>query len=294
MIAATNAYAYETDQFSHRDVEIADSRDVLNGEVNRAIQKVVNEWNKDHADELAVVYRIYTTIGGRHWVDILERWAMKSDRVDKHPNERYDSIYSSAPIYAKRVIALFGVGRTIKLNGVHMGTDKIGHFLSQGRKYYKRWRKSQSESDAAQQSHYTERAIFGQLTTGTFSNADLVSNYEGHRFYRSLFEDSIIPGKPAILRWEDKGWVIQREFDWADHVNDYWDEALNVNHFDGWLYKHMRETLLGFCSLYHERPELWVLNNEAELKARYAHLELRDTSELRLSSLCVEVSKQEQ
>lgn len=287
LVAPVAVHAYETDQFTHRDVELADSLDALNGQVNRAIESVVDEWNKDEPDELAVVYRIYTTIGGRHWVDKLERWAMSSNEVDKHPNDRYSgSIYSPAPFYAKRVITLFGVGRTIKLNDVHMGTDKIGHFLSQGRKFYKRWRKSQSERSAAERSHYTERAIFGQLTTGTFSNADLVSNYEGHRFYRSLFEDSIIPGKSAILRWEENGWVIQREFDWADHVNDYWDEALNINHFDGLLFKHMRETFEGFCPAYHKNPALWQVRDEDALKKKYAHLDMRDTSELRLEALC--------
>ena len=72
-----------------------------------------------------------------------------------------------------------------------------------------------SEQEAAERSAYTERAIFGQMTTGSYSNADLVANYEGHRFYRSLFEDNIVPGKPAILRWENDAWVIQRPYTWA-------------------------------------------------------------------------------
>ena len=33
----------------------------------------------------------------------------------------------------------------------------------------------------------TERGVFGALTTGIYSNADLVANYEGYRFYRGLF-----------------------------------------------------------------------------------------------------------
>ncbi len=61
--------------------------------------------------------------------------------------------------------------------------------------------------------------LFG--ATGSYSNADLVANYEGYRFYRSLFDDDVISGKTAILRWENNRWVIQREFDWADHVNEY-------------------------------------------------------------------------
>ncbi len=95
-----------------------------------------------------------------------------------------------------------------------------------------------------------------------------------------------MPGKPAILRWEEGGWVIQREFDWADHVNEYWDEALNINHYDAALYGHMHETFVAMCPQYWERPDLYTIVNEEALQLKYAHLQLRDTSELRLDSLC--------
>ncbi len=279
------ATAYETDQFTNRDVPIADSTELLNRKTNETIEGIVDGWNKGH-DEMAVVDAIYHKIGGLHWVDKLERWAMKSDEVEKLDTPRYDSVFSGLPIYASRVTFFFGVGKTIRLNDQLIGTDKIGHFLSQGRKYYRRYSRSDSEAQAAEQSAYTERAIFGRMTTGSYSNADLVANYEGHRFYRSLFEDDIVPGKSAILRWDDDGWIIQRSFDWADHVNEYWDEALNVNHFDAWLYKHMHERFVSLCPLYWDNPELYTIENEAPLRERYAHLGLQDTRELRLDSLC--------
>ncbi len=279
------AAAYETDQFTNRDEPIADSTELLNRKMNETIEGIVDGWKKGH-DEMAVVDAIYHKVGGIHWVDKLERWAMKSDEVEKLDTPRYDSVFSGLPIYASRVTFFFGVGKTIRLNDQLIGTDKIGHFLSQGRKYYRRYSRSDSEAQAAKQSAYTERAIFGRVTTGSYSNADLVANYEGHRFYRSLFEDDIVPGKLAILRWEDDGWIIQRNFDWADHVNEYWDEALNVNQFDAWLYKHMHERLVSLCPLYWENPELYTIENEAPLRERYAHLGLLDTRELRLDSLC--------
>ena len=124
------------------------------------------------------------------------------------------------------------------------------------------------------------------MSNGNFSNADLVANYEGHRFFRSLFEDDIVPGKPAILRWEGNGWSIQRQFDWADHVNEYWDEALNINHFDAMLYKHMYKRFISYCPRYWQNPSLYTIVNEQPLKDRYGHLGLRDNSVLRLDSLC--------
>jgi hypothetical protein len=277
--------AYETDQYSNRDEPIADSTAVLNAQVNDAIEDIVAGWRKGH-DEMAFVDAVYNRLGGHYWVDKLESWAMDSPEVDKLDTPRYQSIYSGIPFWDTRFIAVFGIGDTIRVNGQLIGTDKIGHFFSQGRKFYRRYVRYGSEARAAERSAYTERAIFGSMTTGNYSNADLVANYEGNRFYRSLFEDGIIPGKPAILHWEDGHWIIGRPFDWADHVNAYWDEALNVSHFDALLYKPMYERLIGQCPNYWERPGLYTVDGEAQLKARYDFLGLKDASELRLDSLC--------
>ncbi len=279
------SFAYETDQLTNRDQLITDSTAVLNREVNNALATIVEKWDRDH-DEMAFVNEIYRKIGGLHWVDKIERWAMRSPEVDRLDTPRYGSVFSGQPIWAVRVTKLFGVGKTIRLNNQLIGTDKLGHFISQGRKYYRRFVRLGNEDRAALKSAFTEEAIFGSLTTGMYSNADLVANYEGHRFYRSLFEDGIVEGKPAILRWEDGSWVIQREFDWADHVNEYWDEALNVNHYDALLYSHMHERFISFCPDYWKNPSLYTIVNEERLKRRYAHLKLEDTSELRLDSLC--------
>jgi hypothetical protein len=278
-------HAYETDQHTGRGADIADSTAVLNAKVNDTIAGIVADSDKGH-DELAVVDAFYRELGGRHWVDRLERWAMKSPNVERLEVGRYESIFADQPLYATRVAKLFGTGPTIRVNEQLIGSDKIGHFISQGRKYYKRYLRYGSEEEAAEQSAFTERALFGQLSNGIYSNADLVANYEGHRFFRSLFEDGIIPGKVAILRWENDGWVVQRNFDWADHVNEYWDEALNVNHYDAGLYKYMHDTFVAMCPQYWERPDLYTIVNEEALREKYAHLQLRDTRELRLDSLC--------
>jgi hypothetical protein len=246
---------------------------------------LIRKW-RGPRDEKRFISKVYHKIGGHHWVDKLERWAMKSEQVEKLQIPRYGSIYSKHPITATRVTKFFGIGPTFKLNNYLVGSDKIGHFISQGKKFNYRWRKSNSERQAADRSAYTERAIFGQMTTGSYSNADLVANYEGHRFYRSLFEDNIVPDKKSILAWNGNGWELQREFDWADHVNAYWDEGRNFNHYDRLLYKHMVVRLKDFCSDFHINPGDYFIDNEAPLKEKYSMLRLRETSELRLHNLC--------
>lgn len=281
----TLAGAYETDQFNNRQQPIKDSTSILNRQVTLAIASVITELG-GKANKMKVVDGIYYKIGGKHWVDKIERFAMDSGEVERLSTPPHDSIYSGHPIYASRVAGFFGVGPTLKINHVLVGTDKLGHFLSQGRKFYRRWIKLGDESKAAEHSAYTERAIFGQMTTGSYSNADLVANYEGFLFYRSLFEDDIVPGKPAILAWDNERWIMQRPFDWVDHVNDYWDEALNINHYDALLYTRMKTRFLTFCDSYHENPEMYAVHDEEALKVRYQNLQLRDTSELRLDTLC--------
>ena len=258
----------------------------MNKKVTLAIADSIMGWQGPR-DEMKVVNDIYYRIGGKHWVDKLERFAMESDEVARLNSPADDSIYHGHPVWATRVAFFFGIDETISINDVLVGTDKFGHFLSQGRKFYIRWLKVGDESKAAEHSAYTERAIFGQMSTGSYSNADLVANYEGYRFYRSLFEDDVVGKKPAILAWKQDHWIMQRPFDWSDHVNDYWDEALNINHYDKLLYTHMKTRLLTLCGDYWSYPELFTVHNETALKARYDHLQLRDTSELRLSNLCM-------
>ena len=277
--------AYESDQFTERLEPLEDSMAVLDARVNESIAGVVANWWGTR-NERRVVDAIYHDIGGHHWVDRLERWAMESNQVDRTVPKREDSIYYGHPLWASRVAGLFGVSPTININGARMGSDKLGHFFSQGRKFWRRYQKYGDEARAAEHSAYTERALFGQMTTGAYSNADLVANFEGYRFYRSLFEDEIVPGKPAILSWTGDRWEIQREFTFADHVNDYWDEALNVNHFDALLYPHMKQRLQGYCDDFSESPADYGISGEQALAERYAHLQLRETSELRLENLC--------
>jgi hypothetical protein len=288
LLVPLGSSAYETDQFSHRRDGVSDSTVLLDAKINQTISEIVSEWQGPQ-DNWKFVTAVFLRLGGYYWVDKIEKWAMESPDIQRLQPSRRESIYQGHPIWASRVAGLFGVGPTIRLNKQLIGTDKLGHFFSQGKKFYRRYELTHDELQAAKRSAFTERAIFGQMTTGVYSNADLVANYEGYLFYRSLFEDDIIPGKKAILAWQVDHWIIQRPFTWADHVNAYWDEAVNVSHYDRLLYSYIKRRLMKFCPDYRAAPELWVTENEEELQARYSHLQLKVTPELRLNALCAEV-----
>jgi hypothetical protein len=284
--------AYETDPYSNRLTPLADAAPALNREMNAAIADIAARW-RGPRDDNRFVMAVFHRVGGYYWVDKLERWAMDSPEVEKLPTPRRQSIYRDLPLRSVRVAALFGIGPSFRIGDSLVGSDKIGHFLSQGRKFWQRWKRQDDEAGPARTSARVEGGIFGGITTGSYSNADLVANYEGYRFYRSLFEDGIVPGKPAILRWENDRWIVQRPFDWNDHVNAYWDEALNPNGYSRGLRRAMAQRLHAFCSDYRQQPERYRLTVDegAALAARYQHLHLRADPGLRLDSLCQDAAE---
>ena len=277
---------YESDQHSNRLAIVADSMVVMDRKVNDAIAHIIRNWGNKRPADKAFARAIYHELGGIYWADKIERWAAKTDLVEKYPQTRRQSIYRGMPIWATRVNFLFGVGRSFKVNKVMVGSDKFGHFFSQGYKYYKRELRSWDEERLLARGSFAERWIFGLFTTGVYSNADLVANYEGMLFYKSLFESDLIEGKRAILRWNDGKPEQVRQFTWADHVNDYWDEALNPSFNVSSLDKILRVHIRKLCGDYETRPELYVSRNDSLLWQKYHHIGMRDNRRNLFSRIC--------
>ncbi len=283
--AARGAQAYETDQYSNRLLPIHDAAPVLDEMVNRALADIVAHWQGPR-DDWKLARRIYWRLGGLYWVDRIERWAMDDPRIEKLPQHGHESIYAGAPFAATRVNFVFGVGRTLKLAGVLIGSDKLGHFFSQGVKYYGSHLRGKSEDAVLERGRFNERWLFGELTTSVYSNADLVANYEGYRFYRSLFEDGIVPGKPAIVAWRSGRPVLQRPFAWADHVNDYWDEALNPSFVERGLQEWFDRRLPRLCGDYHHAPQAFVPADVLRLDQEYRGLGIKPALQNRMDQVC--------
>src|SRR6266550_4498514 len=82
---------------------------------------------------------------------------------------------------------------TIRLYGIDLGTDKIGHIFQQGFEYLTRYEDAldggTDEATAiAGAVHYgvrTELGLYGILLTGVYSNGDLAGNYAGFKFFRN-------------------------------------------------------------------------------------------------------------
>ncbi len=280
-----DVYAYESDQYTNRTQKVADALEIMDQQVNAAIDKVLDR-DEMSISRKAVARSIWSKIGGIYWADKIERWAAKSPLVDKYDQTRHQSIYRNMPIWATRVNFVFGVGRSFKLSGVMVGSDKFGHFFSQGYKYYRRELRGEPEAQLLAKGAFAERWLFGQLTTGVYSNADLVANYEGWRFYQSLFDDGVIEGKPAILELQEGRYIRRRKFTWADHVNAYWDEALNPSYNAQALNKRLRHSILELCPKARQAPAHYMAPDDDELWQRYQHIGLKDNRANQFKVIC--------
>ena len=285
LAVAAPSPAYESDQYSNRLEPIADAAPELGRTVDVALRRIAARW-RGGADPSRFAHEVYREIGGLHWVDRIERLAMKSSSIEKLPQFRWRSIFHGAPFWATRVNFVFGVGATIRLGDTLVGSDKLGHFVSQGLKYYRSHLAGWSEQRIAGRGRFNERWIFGQLTTSVYSNADLVANFEGYRFFRSLFESGIVPGKGPLVEFAGGRAAIRRRFAWSDHVNDYWDEALNPSFLSPALASYFRARLPELCGEFDRKPAAFVPAAEASLRERYAPLGLREAVEFRLDHVC--------
>ncbi len=287
LLLAVTADGYETDQYSNRLVPVKDSIEQLDLHVNQALQELVTDW-RGHRDTLRFARQVYHKMGGVYWVDKMERWTMDSPLVEKYPQKNHTSIFRGMPFWVTRVNYFFGIGSTIYVNGVRVGSDKFGHFFSQGLKYYKREQRGWDLERLLARGAYAERWIFGYLTTSIYANADLVANYEGLRFYRSLSEDNIIGDKVAIIGWHGDTPFLQRPFTWRDHITDYWDEALNPSHVRNSLERRLIPAIHKLCNEYWSSPSEFVPLHDAELWQRYVKVGLIDARQIRVDQVCGE------
>ena len=159
LVFSTGAGAYESDQYTNRTQDISDSRDLLDVEVNHAIRNILARKNAPRTKG-KIAKAIYFEIGGLYWADKIERWAAKSPEVEKYDQTRHESVYRGMPFWATRVNFVFGVGRSFRVNGVMVGSDKFGHFVSQGYKYYMRELRGEPPERLLQKGWFAERWIF--------------------------------------------------------------------------------------------------------------------------------------
>jgi hypothetical protein len=172
-------------------------------------------------------------------VSFLEFWATFTDEVQIAGTTLEKSIYAGVSLRESPGMWFAGIGRSFRLAGHVVGTDKLGHFFMQGLGYYKRVEEEGAELEHVLQYEHGEDGVWGLKTSGVKSYADMAANYGGFRFWSELYQ-----GARPYARCEDgRRWVKARQFTWNDYVTDAWDEAINCSEFKAGLDERVRANL---------------------------------------------------
>jgi ankyrin repeat protein len=233
---------------------------------NLQIRQALDEKNEKRLEELHSQDHMVSTVNGElPWagevIEGLDRTLQSQETRDRYPGlvvahkSISNNIYTGAGFFLdpRQLIRLF-YSSDFQAYGIHMGTDKIGHFTDMGLNYYKAWREAKREGKTEEEARanavhlgtgdfvFSEKGLLGLWTAGSYSNADLVANYVGMIFYRNLTEPMRIRGeiRPPMLVREGEYWrlndYVQRDSDFfAVFFDEHLDESLNPSFYDGSL-----------------------------------------------------------
>ena len=267
----------ETDQFMLPDRDaFADLGSFVDRLHYRVLERIVDETNKriarahkiaDEQHRREILQRLHSSRRladraryhfGQGWVATREvDTALSSPAARQAYPGRTTIHFTKDWIYAdahflldlRKTMTLFR-GGTIKVHGVTLGIDKIGHAFDLGHLYFKTYHshldRGLDEDEAMRQtirSYSTglvsEAGIIGAVGTGVNSNADLAANYLGMKFYMNLTEPVMLEGEehpPLLVRIGDF-WALNTHVRpdsgfMAPFYSDHLNEALNPCIYD--------------------------------------------------------------
>lgn len=246
------ALGLETDQYSSLGVSLKDASEEINTYFNQNIAKVLSspKMAKKSCEQTASLIMQSFRLVVVHAPDI---WIVRNPLIEKYPRfpEVSEREYFEQGIY-RRVIKLgiLPLGRTVNVGDVYLGTDKFGHFVSLGHKYYKHYLKWREEGLSDQEAKEkltdygvrTEKNEFGMLVSGVYSSADLEANFQGLNFALGLCHGA----RPQLVKEEGK-WQLSRPFDMRDFVSPLWDESFHENMYTKGVWKKVAPELAVFC-----------------------------------------------
>ena len=204
----------------------------------------------------AVANEVFKLLGdGSLVLTYTGKWFMK--HRFSHEPARYKTSYTES-IYKAEPIDYLTMSPTVRLYGTEFGTDKIEHMLQQGYDYYKIYERETASGatpeaaakKAVSWGRMTEFTYFGLMVAGVYSNADLVANYAGLKFYQGMTESIKIGSvtRPAILSLSNGTWTINAPQALHDNlirpfISEHLNEALNPSVYAFNLYPFVRSTV---------------------------------------------------
>ena len=261
--------AAEIDSITPCSRELPDAADTLNGIINARLQSGIEAANA-RQDEFTFFSErtvcdeeiLYTELRKAIFQSFSASLGLKGYSLDKQLRELLgsqgcslplkDSIYRDITFFEGISLNLKELSDVIMVRGHLVGLDKIGHFFAEGWEYFEHTRADGATvEDAMAWGTGLEKGSFGYLTTGIYSYADLVANFNGFRFWNGLRKRQRDPLKGVVAdfftsvqvtcsldlidslkkRKIVRKWVLNRPFDIADYIDGSWNEANNCNSY---------------------------------------------------------------
>ena len=218
----------ETDT-SKNCAPLTDTKGDVNGKINKALDAARTKVGKP-LDAEKVIDEVFNELGAETSVgrSAIEDWAsaLGPKKVDLPAQSATKYKGVSYGLWAQPLFPI--LNPTMKVNGICIGSDKLGHFVEIGYKYYLLARRNPKGTAAAAEEagERSEGGGLGLATTGVFSNADLEANRQGLKFYDDL------KAKPSLT------------FDIAKYISAKWNEETNPSFYEGSVAEQVWSNLL--------------------------------------------------
>lgn len=250
LLFTVSAHALETDNYLAWDVSLPDSAEEVNDFMASKIEEALelaNTSDKTYSCEqitLKIAKQFRTTPTSKSLEEFVGEMLDKENIHPKTPKFLELSILHKTRFYLK----YSGLSPNLQIDGYYFGADKLSHFASTGRRYFKRYlklkNKGYSEEDAQKAAiRYgllNERSVLGWWASGVFSYGDMEANYQGFLYYKRM----CLSGENTYLTQDESGkWRLTEKPDLREYVSGYWDETFNHSFFSKRSWRQVKETI---------------------------------------------------
>lgn len=235
-----NVLASEIDSYTALLNPRENSIEILNAEINKRLRKAAKRTKGCDLKKLR--RKVFRRTGKGFFFSRIEVHANKLGKEYTFEAKFKESVYQGSPFFYKSpAFMLYGLGETLNINQHIVGSDKLGHFFHEGIWYLQKMEKAETLEQALEFGRTQERTYYGLDTTGVFSHADLVANFNGLRFWLALTPngklglDDPLTGEKLQPYFECKNdqWELVRSFDWMDYIDHGWEEHINCSDYKG-------------------------------------------------------------
>ena len=269
IILLQSSPAAEIDSVTPRGIQLDDSLEAINAIFNQRMVEGVTKANgrRDDiegltAEEFCDEEILYAELRKAIFQSFTASWGLKGYDLDKQLRELLDersyslslndSIYRDIDYMEGFSLNIKELSDVTRINGHLVGLDKLGHFFAEGWHYFEITQQEDKRlKHAIQWGKEQEGGKYGYSTTGIFSFADLVANFNGWRFWNRVLGKNNDPLLGFVANLLDKpyvtcdiqivpslkhlkivkAWEQNKQFDLSDYMDGVWDEGNNCNSY---------------------------------------------------------------